>query len=51
MARLISEAIVGSPGLLEGWEGGPDEDTLFVDPDKVGRADTLAVIHPSSHTP
>jgi hypothetical protein len=34
VSRLITEAIVGS-GLLDAWEGGPDEDTLFVDPAKV----------------
>ena len=34
VARLIGEAIVES-GILDGWEG-IDEETLFIDPDKVG---------------
>ena len=34
VARLIGEAIVES-GILDGWEG-LDEETLFIDPGKVG---------------
>ena len=48
VARLITEAIVGS-GLLDAWEGGPDEDTLFIDPGKV-RQQQQQQQHHQQHT-